>query len=494
MKKVLLIMPHSPSHLSESRYVSPSPGIIRLASFINAYGHKAEYFDPNLADIDPEKTNLDLIVKKEKWDIIGFSCLQETLINDIENMWRVKKLSPDSLFIAGGIEAQNNYQTIFEKSPCKVVILGEGEYPLLALCNDISLNMIDGIVFIKEPIPMNDLEFENATSKIRWEKIDYESYWKYYEDKYGDNISETVKDQIYTIRVFVRSRCPFRCKFCSSTNQLDGAKISEIEPEKLTDIIACIIKHHPKVRTIYLTDDDFCLNRKYVISFCRNIIQKGLNKITYMCFSRIKDIDSLLLLEMKEAGFRRLNIGIESFSEPVLQEIGKNISVFEIIEKIDIIKNIGIEAFFTLMLVTPGSTVQDIILTINLIAEYIDDPLFTFGLSMSVRATRGSEFYEMYNDFETDIFNINGSEKNNTKDRILKQENIIYATDPLVKQIQILYREREKDFMDWYIKRNNIVHGTYTNMAKGCILLMRKCIDEVMIRNNKRTISWEKPL
>ena len=59
---------------------------------------------------------LDDILSVKDWDIIGFSILEETLISDIKNMQIAEKTNPNALMIAGGIEAQFNYQTILDKS------------------------------------------------------------------------------------------------------------------------------------------------------------------------------------------------------------------------------------------------------------------------------------------------------------------------------------------------------------------------------------------
>ena len=43
-------------------------------------------------------------------------------------------------------EAQFNYQTILDKTPCRIAILGEGETPMLMLANGHPWKEIPGIV------------------------------------------------------------------------------------------------------------------------------------------------------------------------------------------------------------------------------------------------------------------------------------------------------------------------------------------------------------
>ena len=232
MKNVLLISPNSTEKLNESRYVSPAPGVVRLAGYLNTHGHYAEYFDPNLNYLYKDEVSLKDKLTERKWDIIGVSTLEETIKNDIQNLWLASEIVPHALFIAGGIEAQYNYQTLLDKSPCTVIIIGEGEIPLLMLCNDYTWQDIPGIVFKNKSNPLSKQQFENASLCINWKDIPFEKYWNYYINKYGDTITEEIKDQIYTVRVYSKNRCPFKCKFCTSTNQLPDASLKKISSYK----------------------------------------------------------------------------------------------------------------------------------------------------------------------------------------------------------------------------------------------------------------------
>ena len=124
------------------------------------------------------------------------------------------------MIVAGGIEAQFNYQNVLDKTPCKIVFISEGEKSLLALANDKPFNEIPGIVYKNSSVPLDQETFNLATSSIEWEKLPYEKYWDYYLKKYGDKATEDNLNEIHTARIFSRNRCPIGCKFCSSTNQI----------------------------------------------------------------------------------------------------------------------------------------------------------------------------------------------------------------------------------------------------------------------------------
>ena len=77
-KKILLVSPDSGEISSLTQYHAPPLGVTRLAGYLTSKGHVAEYFDPNLYACNKKGLNLKDTIAKQKWDIIGFSVLDET--------------------------------------------------------------------------------------------------------------------------------------------------------------------------------------------------------------------------------------------------------------------------------------------------------------------------------------------------------------------------------------------------------------------------------
>ena len=195
-KNVLLIGPQSALNDAERSFMAPALGIIRLAGFLNTKGHYAEHFEPNLRMLTGEGKSLEDVLKERKWDIIGFSILEETFVYDIKNMLIAERHHPQAILMAGGIEAQFNYQTVLDKTPCNIVIISEGEKSLLSVANGEDLHDIPGIVFKNNSIPLDEETFNLATSAIEWEGLPYERYWDYYLKRYGNTfIQESSRDR-----------------------------------------------------------------------------------------------------------------------------------------------------------------------------------------------------------------------------------------------------------------------------------------------------------
>ncbi|MDC0215857.1 B12-binding domain-containing radical SAM protein [Candidatus Pelagibacter sp.] len=488
-KNILLIGPQSDLIDAERSFMAPALGVIRLAGYLNKNGHHASHFEPNLPMLTGKGKKIEEVLQEKKWDIIGFSILEETMINDMQTMKLAEKYNPHSLIVAGGIEAQFNYQTVLDKTPCNIVVISEGEKSLLSIANGVSLHEIPGIVFKNNSIPLDEETFNFATSAIEWEELPYEEYWDYYLKKYGNKITEQNKQEIHTVRVFSRNRCPIGCKFCSSTNQItwgSDQKVPVISAtgDTLIHNIKRIIESHPRTRTIYLTDDDFCINKKDVIRFCKKIIEAKFKNITFMSFCRASDATDEMLSWMKKANFRRLNFGIESFSEKVLKEMGKRCTPKENHEALKLAKKHNIPAFMNMIMTTPESTLDDVQKSIDGAMQYAKDKFYHAGVTISVKPLKGTDYYETFTDYMTRVIKVPDTNYH------LKIDEMIYAKDPKVKLLQQRYWNEIDDFIEEEKRKSEITHGTAANMAILKLSLIQKLLNEIKDIKNIDNMSY----
>ena len=142
--------------------------MVRLAAYLQKHDIDAVWYDPNLHLVTGEGDDLETVIFGRDWDIIGFSCLDETLPTDMQNMHIAASLKPDAIIVAGGIEAQFNYQTILDKTPARMVILGEGEIPMLMLAQGKPWQDIPGLIFKNPAQPLTKEIFNDATPAIPW--------------------------------------------------------------------------------------------------------------------------------------------------------------------------------------------------------------------------------------------------------------------------------------------------------------------------------------
>ncbi len=341
---------------------------------------------------------------------------------------------------------------------------------------------ISGIVFKNNSIPLDEHTFNLATSAIAWEELPYEKYWDYYLKKYGNKVTEENMKEIHTVRVFSRNRCPIGCKFCSSTNQITWGSDQKVpvisaSGDTLIHNIKRIVEAHPRVRTIYLTDDDFCINKKDVIRFCKRVVEENFDNLTFMSFCRASDATDEMFYWMKKANWRRLNIGIESFSEKVLKEMGKRCTPEENHESLKLAKKHGIQAFMNFILTTPESTLEDVQQTIDGAVFYAKDNFYHAGITLAVKPLKGTDYYETCSDYMTRIVKIPNSNYH------LKIDEMIYSNDPRVQILQKRYWDEIDDFIQTERNKEDIRHGTAANLALLKLKFLQKLVIEIKKMN-----------
>src|SRR5262249_23224954 len=112
--------------------LAPPLGVWRLAGVLGSAGVRAKVFDPNCCS-GPPGAALEREIRTGDWDVIGISTTGMTLRYDLELAHRARRVAPQALLVAGGMEATFRPELLYELAPFDRVILGEGERPLLEL-------------------------------------------------------------------------------------------------------------------------------------------------------------------------------------------------------------------------------------------------------------------------------------------------------------------------------------------------------------------------
>lgn len=179
--------PYDP-HCGEYTFLAPPLGVWRLAGVLGTAGVDVEVFDPNCCSGPPDRA-FEREILREPWDVIGISTTGMTLKFDLELAHLARRLAPKALLVAGGMEATFRPELMFELGPFDLVILGEGERPLLEIAARLrSQQPLGGIVGTVERradgtllrIPQAALTREQLRDAIfatPYESMPYEAYW-----------------------------------------------------------------------------------------------------------------------------------------------------------------------------------------------------------------------------------------------------------------------------------------------------------------------------
>jgi len=385
---VLLIGPYDPKG-GEYTFLAPPLGVWRLTGVLRSAGADATVFDPNCCD-EPPEVALEQILRARPWDIIGVSTTGMTLPYDLALAHVARRVCPEAYLVAGGMEATFHPDLVLSLGPFDCAVLGEGEQPLVDMAQRLQLGCVldevpgtafraaDGVVR-KLPRPALSREaLRDAIFATPYEEMPYARYWDRLEQAYGVGRlpvkaeREARLAEIRSVRLITLNYCPMGCTFCSSTNFLHAAqggqtaRMARLDEHECITMLKRIVAAHPRVRTVIFQDDIFVFTQdKRVLALCAAIVAAKASgelpdSLQFISTNRIDAMTIERLTAMRQAGFRVLGFGIESFAPGVLKEFNKaQIRPF-ITPMLEASLELGITPFLDMILTSPRCELQDL--------------------------------------------------------------------------------------------------------------------------------------
>jgi radical SAM superfamily enzyme YgiQ (UPF0313 family) len=389
---VLLVGPYDP-HCGEYTFLAPPLGVWRLAGVLEAAGVSTKVFDPNCCSEPPQRA-LEREILGGAWDVIGISTTGMTLRYDLELAHIARRLAPRAVMVAGGMEATFRPDLMFELGPFELVVLGEGERPLLDLVarlragqgvegiSGTARRTADGRVVSLQQRALNRQELRDAIFNIPYERMPYGAYWERLEAAYrvGALPSKAAREaqlgEIRSVRLITLNYCPMGCTFCSATNFLHEAQgsvasIARLDAQECLQMIERIVAAQPRIRTIIFQDDIFSYTRDHrILPLCEGIETAKRDgrfpaHLQFISTNRIDAMSVERLTAMRRAGFRVLGFGIESFSHRVLGEFNKAQIYRHIEPMLSAALSLGVTPFLDLILSSPRASLEDVAETLR---------------------------------------------------------------------------------------------------------------------------------
>jgi anaerobic magnesium-protoporphyrin IX monomethyl ester cyclase len=162
-----------------------------------------------------------------------------------------------------------------------------------------------------------------------------------------------LKDGMKTTSIITTYGCPFNCDFCSKPvfgNLFRRRNLDAIfeEIEQIRQL---------GYDSLWIADDNFTLDLTFLKGFCHRMIGRNLK---WSCLSRVTGLNLEIAQLMKEAGCRRVYLGLESGSQETLQLMNKRATVEEGIDAVRLFYEARIEVAAFFIVGYPGETVSSI--------------------------------------------------------------------------------------------------------------------------------------
>lgn len=237
------------------------------------------------------------------------------------------------------------------------------------------------------PNPSVDLIDLNTLPFPENEDVSRRSYCRYYGSEYNE------------IEMWATRGCPVMCNFCVVANVYSGKANHRVRSVKsVIEEIKYLQKNIPDMDGIFFNDESHTINKKFIKQLCRAIIDEGINKqLKFNCMCNYDTLDRELLSIMKEAGYYKVRIGLESLEESTMQHISKYRSKSNLSRLLDVLHNcreLGIKVYGTISVGTVGSTFEKDIESFNTIEKlHREGYVQEFQLSINT-PLQGTPFYD----------------------------------------------------------------------------------------------------
>lgn len=379
--------------------MGPNYGPLLLATIAKVWCNANSDFIDLRCYGEPDKT-LEDYFKENEVGVVGISTKTFNILGVYTISALIKKLSEKTLIIVGGNHSTALPEEVLRQ--CRsidAVFTGEaelafkefltrymaGERDPKSLCTGIKgVCFFDGDTFVDGGAP-ELVENLDRVPDVDYSLAEVENY------KLHKNIVTGNRQR--RLPIFYGRGCPFKCSFCMAPG-----KYRMRAPEK---VVAEMEKLHAEFDVAHFvlhgsglypsTKDEYGV--PWYIAFCDKLKESSVfQETTWGYETRIDMATEDLLRRTYAAGCIEVGFGVESGNDEILKKIGKNVTVDQVVEIVELANKVGfpsVRANFIIGL--PYETKQTVLDTISLIAKL---PIHRGGVGI-LDIYPGTKVYEM---------------------------------------------------------------------------------------------------
>jgi magnesium-protoporphyrin IX monomethyl ester (oxidative) cyclase len=382
--KVLLILPPCPIPKMFPKRVQIPLGIAYLASALRRERIEVSLLDAiiegwdTVIELDDQNIQFGLttaeIAKHAaslKPDLVGISCMfsvQARVTSEIA--MEIKKNLTDVTICVGGAHPSAMPEEIAANENIDYVIIGEGEATVTELVKTINhskpVDNIEGICYLNpdDRVVLNPkthyIENLDSIPPPAFDLLPMERYFKI------NRPHGTVTKNRRIIPMITSRGCPAKCVFCS-IHPIWGRRYRSRTPENVVDEIKMLVNKYG-VQEIHIEDDNLTFDKGRAEKIFDLLIKNNIN-ITFAAPNGLAvwALDGPLLRKMKQVGFYRLTLAVESGSQNTLSKIiHKPLRLERVLDVIDIANKIGFDIDIFFVVGFPSETPEEMQKTFDL--------------------------------------------------------------------------------------------------------------------------------
>jgi radical SAM superfamily enzyme YgiQ (UPF0313 family) len=352
--------------------------------YIGTYVRDNTTCEVEIVDPVPQKfSKEDVLRKAATADIVGLSCYTDVRFDCFDFAQAVKRVNPDCKLVVGGPHVFFLDQLILEHySFVDVVVRGEGEETMKELVSGKPYENIEGITWRDS----NNKIVRNSDRELIRNLDDIYVDYSLLPDSSlyaGDIELPTAMRKLRTVYMIESRGCPSRCIYCANDHW--KRRFRTVSPERTVEKMEHLVKTQG-IELFRFCDDLFTASKKRVFAFCNALKEKKLN-VKFKIEVRA-DTAKEVLEALREVGCVSVSIGIESGSDKMLKRIEKGITRKQIIDVIELCRQLEMWVQGYVMVAIPGETMSDFrkTLKVSKLPDILGENIF--------RVLPGTPFYK----------------------------------------------------------------------------------------------------
>jgi radical SAM superfamily enzyme YgiQ (UPF0313 family) len=344
--RVALVNPHYPSGTPQAIFIPL--GISYLAAVLEKKGYEVNVVD--CQTLRPTQEVLESKFRELQPDVVGVTSATLTFEPAVEIVQAAKKTCPNCVTLMGGPHVTvTDEQTLLEHPEVDIVVRGEGENTVLEIAQLIeqsnlkSLSNVLGITFRKNE------KIVHTADRPFIENIDTLPFPAH---KYFDLNNYRIGEKTY-LPIITSRGCPFQCAFCLAS-RMCGKRFRARSPKTVVDELEWL-RDSCGVDAFSFYDDTFTFDRKRAVEICHEMRNRKIN-LPWDCRTRVDQVTTELLAELKKANCQLVHFGVESGSQEMLDIMRKGTTVEQNAKAIKLAKKAGIAVAISIVVGYPGET------------------------------------------------------------------------------------------------------------------------------------------
>lgn len=334
MNRTIDVLLVYPPVMRNSRPTDPPFGLMYLAAVLRQAGIGVSILDLNALRWPDERVRE--YFRENRFQVVGIGGMTTVYYYVRWLAACIKEASPATKVIGGGSFATPVPETVLEHTALDAVCIGEGEsviVPLVAaLLAGRALDDLPGIAFksaggaIVKTVARPLLDDLDALPWPAYDLVDMRLYLASTGKRpsllrMAERHGIPPEGLSNTFIMFSARGCPFGCTFCYRNF---GRQVRRHSVDYLLRHIR-FAREQFGVNNIAFYDETFNASPSWVREFCRRSREELPETFFWMGGARADLLDDDLLVELKRARFYEVSVGVESFDDRILTEMGKRL-------------------------------------------------------------------------------------------------------------------------------------------------------------------------